>query len=57
MYTGDWEEALSIRVWDVEADVQAHLVVPGGDAVQALVLVQQVEGLTQEAAENHQSRE
>lgn len=32
-----------------------NLVVPGGDAVKAVVLVQQVEGLAQEAADSHQT--
>lgn len=32
----------------------AHLVVPGRDAIEAVILVQQVDGLTQETVRQHQ---
>lgn len=35
---------------------RAHLVVPGRDAVKALVFIQQVDGLTQKTGENNQAR-
>lgn len=37
-----------MSVWDV----QPHLVVPGRDAVKALIFIQQVDGLTQKTGEN-----
>lgn len=42
------QEALDMSVWDV----QPHLVVPGRDAVKALIFIQQVDGLTQKTGEN-----